>query len=196
MSKRILGKFEYNSPVILTFAILAILIHFVDLLLPIRLTADFFTYYGSISVIGFVRLLLWPLGHFNLEHLTGNLTFILLIGPMIEKKYSSKTLLILMIVSAVVIGGVQGLIFRTGILGASGIVFMLIVLTSFTNDTKDKIPLTFVAIAIIFLGREIYTGVFVQNNISELSHLMGAFIGIIYDRVFHKPVRSSSAWKI
>jgi len=184
--KKILSKVEYNSPVVLTFSILATLIFVIDVILPVQLTANVFTYYGQISLMGFVRLILWPLGHHNFEHLAGNLTFILLIGPMIEKKYSSKTLAILMIVSAIIIGGIQGLIFNVGLMGASGIVFMLIVMTSFTGEKKDKIPLTFIAIAIIFLGRELYNGVFVQNNISELSHLLGALIGIVYDRVLHR----------
>lgn len=186
MFKKIISKFEYNSPVVLTFSLLAVAIYFIDIILPFNIMSNVFTCYGHISVQGFFQLLLWPLGHGSFEHLAGNLTILLLIGPMIEKKYSSKTVLILMVVSAILIGGMQGLIFHSGILGASGIVFMMIVLTSFTSDTKNKIPLTFVAIAFIFLGKEIFNGVFVQNNISELAHLLGAGIGIVYDRFIHK----------
>lgn len=65
---------------------------------------------------------------------------------------------------------------------------MMIVLTSFTNEKKDKIPLTFVAIAFIFLGRELFNGIFIRNNISELAHLLGAAIGIVFDRFIHKLV--------
>lgn len=186
MAKGIFNKFEYNSPVVLTFSIISVLIFVLDAVLPINLIATLFSYSGSFSIIGIIQLFLWPLGHGSLEHLIGNLTFLLLIGPMIEKKYGSSTVLILMLVSAVVIGLVQSLIFHSGILGASGIVFMMIVLTSFTSDKKDKIPLTFVAIAIIFLGKELVNGLFVDNNISELSHLLGAGIGVVYDRFIHK----------
>lgn len=181
-----LKKIEYNSPVVLTFSLLAVLVFALDKILPVNIIENLFIYYGRFSFLDILRLFLWPLGHGSYEHLAGNLTILLLIGPMIEKKYSSRTVLILILVSALVIGLIQGVVFHTGILGASGIVFMFIVLTSFTSDNKSKIPLTFIVIAVIYLGREVINGIFVNNNVSELGHILGAGIGIVYDRFIHK----------
>lgn len=191
--KALFNKIEYNSPVVLTFSILAISIFFIDELLPIQLTNNLLVYRGAISAVGIFSLFSYPLGHGSIEHLLGNMTLILLIGPMLEEKYSSKILFILMLITTVIIGLVQVFIFRSGILGASGIVFMMIILTSFTNMKDGKIPLTFIFIAILFLSKEVYNGLFVQNNISELAHLLGAIIGMGYIYIESKGRKSKEA---
>jgi membrane associated rhomboid family serine protease len=178
--KNILNKIEYNSPVILTFSLLATAIFFIDQILPINLINTFFVYRGGFSLLGAIQMLLWPLGHASIDHLLGNITLILLIGPMLEEKYSSKIILMLIIITTFIIGFIQGIIFNTGILGASGVVFMMIILTSFTNMKDGKIPLTFIFIAILFLAKEIYNAFFVINNISELGHILGAIVGMGY----------------
>lgn len=179
--KKLLDKIEYNSPVVLTFSILAVLIFFIDQLLPLHIISNFFAYRGRFfSLLGLFTLLSYPLGHASIDHLLGNITLILLIGPMLEEKYSSKIMLILILVTTVVTGIVQAFVFNGGILGASGIVFMMIILTSFTNMKDNKIPLTFIFIAILFLAKEVYNGLFVENNISELGHILGAVIGMGY----------------
>lgn len=61
MSKSILSKFEYNSPVILTFSIISVLIFIIDSILPFNLTANLFTYYGDFSFFGLIRLFYGPL---------------------------------------------------------------------------------------------------------------------------------------
>ncbi|PAB57885.1 rhomboid family intramembrane serine protease [Anaeromicrobium sediminis] len=174
--KNILKKIEYNSPVILTFSLLSTIIFFINKIIPSIIPA-FFTYRGNLN---FINMLLWPLAHGSMDHLIGNITLILLIGPMLEEKYTSKILLFLMVITTLTISLFQGLFFNGGILGASGIVFMMIVLTSFTNMKQGKIPLTFIFIALLFLTKEIYNGLFIDNNVSELAHILGALVGIIY----------------
>lgn len=184
--KNILNKIEYNSPVVLTFSLLATAIFFIDQIIPLDIINSLFVYRGGFSLISLIQMILWPLGHASIDHLLGNITLILLIGPMLEEKYSSKTILILIIITTIVIGFFQAIIFGSGILGASGIVFMMIVLTSFTNMKDGKVPLTFIFIAILFLAKEIYNGLFVTNNISELGHILGAIVGIGYIYIMQK----------
>jgi len=178
--QNIFKKIEYNSPVILTFSLLSTLVFILDQVLPIELMNSLFVYRGEASLLGFVKMFLCPMGHGSVEHLLGNITIILLIGPMLEEKLSSKVLLILMFITSLLIGLFHLFVFSGGILGASGIVFMLIILTSFTNVKEGKIPLTFIVICILFLGKEIYNGIFVNNNVSELAHLLGAGVGMGY----------------
>ncbi|GKX29887.1 hypothetical protein SH1V18_23670 [Vallitalea longa] len=184
--KNLLNKIEYNSPVVLTFALLATGVFFIDEIIPIDIINTFFVYRGGFSVMSLIQMILWPLGHASIDHLLGNITLILLIGPMLEEKYSSKTILILIIITTIIIGVFQVIILNSGILGASGIVFMMIVLTSFTNMKDGKVPLTFICIAILFLAKEIYNGLFVVNNISELGHILGAVVGIGYIFIIQK----------
>lgn len=189
--KNIVKKIEYNSPVVLTFSIVATIVFFLDRALPLNITRTFFVYSGGVSIMSFIRMLLWPLGHASIDHLLGNITLILLIGPMLEEKYTSKILLILMIITTLIISFFQAIIFSGGILGASGIVFMMIILTSFTNMKDGKIPLTFIFIAILFLSKEIYNGIFVLNNVSELGHILGAIVGMGYVFVERKVLKEA-----
>lgn len=183
-----LKKIRYNSPVILTFTLISAFVFLSDALFSLHLTERFFLYRGGSSPLDILKMFTCTLGHGSYEHLMGNLTVMLLIGPMIEEKYGSLTLAVLMIVTALVTGLAYMFFFSGGILGASGIVFTLIMLTSFTNS-EEGIPLTFILVVIIFLGKEFYNGLFIKNNISELAHILGAFVGIAY-RFLWKPRRT------
>ena len=61
--------------------------------------------------------------------------------------------------------------------GASGVCFSFILLSSFTSFTEGEIPLTFILVAVLFLGQQIINGIFVQDNISYLSHIIGGIVG-------------------
>ena len=198
--KRFLDMFEYNSPVILTFALLATVFYGLSTVLPGDLMGTYFVYQGGFSPLDLLRMFLSALGHASWSHLFGNLSLILLLGPTLEEKYSSKFLLISMLATTFVIGVFYGLFVHKDIIGASGIVYMLILMGSFTGAadkasvdgtsvsaerTKIKIPLTFILVALLYLTREVYNGLFVQNNVAEMGHLLGAFTGILMVH-FHK----------
>jgi GlpG protein len=63
------------------------------------------------------------------------------------------------------------------LLGASGVVFAFILLTSFTGFREGEIPLTFILVAVIYLGQQIWDGVTVRDNVSNLSHIIGGLVG-------------------
>ena len=128
----------------------------------------------------YLRLFTHVLGHADLAHLVGNMAYILLLGPALEEKYGAKKLLLVILVTAVVTGLCHNLLFpNTHLLGASGVVFAFILLTSFTGFREGEIPLTFILVAVIFLGQQVYEGVFLEDNISNLSHVMGGIIGSV-----------------
>lgn len=141
----------------------------------------FFTL-GHVSVsnpVTVLTLFTHVLGHASWEHLIGNLTFVLLVGPIIEEKYGSKLTLLMMLVTAFMTGIFNILFFHTGLLGASGIVFMFILLVSFTNSKSGEIPVTFILIAILFIGKEVIQSL--QNDqISQFAHIMGGICGSVF----------------
>jgi membrane associated rhomboid family serine protease len=97
----------------------------------------------------------------------------------VEEKYGSKRLLIMILLTALVTGILNILFFNTGLLGASGIVFMLILLSSFTNVRNGEIPITFILVAFLFLGKEVLESI--QNdNISQFAHIIGGICGSIF----------------
>jgi membrane associated rhomboid family serine protease len=133
----------------------------------------------SASARNWIDLVSHVMGHANWNHLTGNLLIILIVGPMLEDIYSSVSLLLMMFITAFVTGCVNVLFFSTGLLGASGIVFMMILLASFTNFRKGEIPLTFILVLIFYVGNEVISS-FKDDGIAHFVHIIGGFCGSIF----------------
>jgi membrane associated rhomboid family serine protease len=174
-------KIDYNSPVVLTFALASTLILMVN-----QLTNNAFVSLFSVGpgmdpfyVIDYFRLFSHVLGHGNWAHLAGNFTMILLLGPILEEKYGSRSLFNMMLLTAFITGLLNILFFNHGLLGASGIVFMMILLSSVVNLKQGHIPLTFILVVLIFLGQEIVNA-FQQDNISQFAHIAGGGCGAAF----------------
>lgn len=174
-----LKKIQYNSPVILTFAIVSFLALLLGYVTHGKTTTLFFCVYRSsfANPLTYIRLFGHVLGHADLDHYTGNMLLILLLGPMLEEKYGSRKLLLMMAVTAFATGIINVLFFPNALLGASGIVFMLIILSSMVSLKAGKIPLTFIVVVTVFLGQEMVNGLTVRDNISQLTHIIGGICG-------------------
>jgi membrane associated rhomboid family serine protease len=175
---------RYNAPVTLTFALISTCILAVDQLFGLGIIPRFFSipgrgYLSGAGIAGVFRLFTHVAGHYNWTHLLSNFTFILLLGPSLEEKYGSGSILFMILATAFVTGILNILLFSTGLLGASGVVFMMILLISFTNIKKGDIPLTFILVVVLFLAREIINS-FETNTISEFAHIMGGIIGSLF----------------
>ena len=174
-------KLEYNSPLILTFTLVATAVMVIDTVFS-GFTQSLFTFRGSFDFgapLDYVRLFSYTAGHQNWPHLIGNFSIILLIGPILEEKYGWADLLFMMTVTALVSSTLSILIFGTGGLGASGIVFMLIMLSSFANFRSGTIPMTFVLVALIWLGGEVVSA-FKADNVSQFGHIVGGIVGGVF----------------
>lgn len=171
-------RIQYNSPVILTFAIICTVVLLLSDLLGEGFRA-LFVASPSMSLsnpLTFFRLFSHVLGHANWAHWLGNASFILLVGPIVEEKYGSNKLILMMAVTAFITGIFYVTLFSNGLLGASGIVFMLILLSSFTNYQSGKIPLTFILVALIYLGSEVISGL-QQDQVAQFAHILGGVCG-------------------
>lgn len=119
------------------------------------------------------------LGHGNWAHLVGNFTMILLLGPLLEERHGSGSLMIMIALTACVTGLINAIFFNTALLGASGIVFMFILLASMVNIKEREIPLTFILVAVLYLGVEVRNA-FRADNISQMGHLVGGLAGAVF----------------
>ena len=171
--------FSYNAPVTLTFALVALIV-----LILARVTAGqstrllFSVYRSRISFVGVLRLFGHVLGHSNFEHYAGNMMLFLLLGPILENRYGSSTFLEAIGITAVISGLVTVIFFpNVVLLGASGVVFMMIVLVSAVDLKKGEIPITMILIIVIYLGSEIWNMITVKDNISQLTHIVGGVCG-------------------
>ena len=180
-SRRIIIRF--NVPVVLTFALLALLATFIGIWTDGAATARYFSVYRSSwsEPLTYLRFFTHVLGHSDYSHYMGNMLLLLLVGPNVEEKYGHKTTFWCILITALVTGLVQFIFFPASmLLGASGVVFMMIVLSSFTEMKKDGIPITLIFVVIFYLGGELVDGLFNADNISQLTHIIGGILGLIF----------------
>lgn len=187
-------RFRYNAPVTLNFTLLSFAVLLLDSLAGASLTANLFSIPGKgifsfSNPFHYVRLFTHVVGHADWNHFMSNFAIILLVGPMLEEKYGSASLLFMAAVTALATGLLNVLLFPTGLLGASGIVFMMILLASFTNIRRGEIPLTFPLVLIIFLAAEIFKS-YKEGSISGFVHVAGGVCGSLFG--FIKPGKTRS----
>ena len=184
MTEEIMTKFDYNSPVILTYFFICLIILLIDKLCKGKFSATFFTTYKNdllLNPLTYFKSISHSLGHTDWDHLYSNFIKILLIGPLIEEKYGSINLLIAMIITSLIIGIVNKLFGKGGILGASGVAYMLILLSSFVNMENGKIPITLTLIILFFVVDEVIK-LFrrKKDGVSHLGHITGAICGVVF----------------
>ena len=190
--KRTVLKIQYDSPVVLTFALLCL-----GALLANHLTDGwtnqnlFCVYRASFyDPLTYVRFFGHVLGHADMVHFFSNICLLLVLGPVVERRYGSKNLLLAIVVTALVTGLVQFIFFPgTGLLGASGIVFMMIFLSSISGIKGGNIPVTLILVAIIYLGQEVSTMIMENDQTSQLTHIIGGVCGIVLGAMMAKKKR-------
>lgn len=183
MLETITTKIQYNAVVILSYFFICLVILILDKLVQGRLVNNLFSTGRNDSLLNpltYFKLISHSLGHSSWDHLYNNFLKILLIGPLIEEKYGSLNLLIMIILTSLIIGIINRIFSKNRILGASGIAYMLIVLCSFVNIESGKIPITVVLIILFFVVDEIINLLKrKKEGISHLGHVTGAICGIL-----------------
>ena len=175
-------KITNNSPAVLGFVLLS----FAVLILGIVTGGSstqllFMTYHSSLTnPLTYLRFFTHVLGHNGWAHFIGNMSYILLLGPMLEEKYGAGKILEVIGITAFVTAIVNYILFpAVALCGASGVVFAFILLVSFTNVREGEIPITVILVALIFIGQQVYEGIFLRDNVSNLSHVLGGVVGSV-----------------
>ncbi len=175
-------RLSFNSPVVLGFSIICLIALILGNVTNGASTKVVFSVYRSslASPLTYIRFFGHVCGHANWDHFIGNITMLLVIGPMLEEKYGSSNILFVILCTALVTGVVSFVFFpQVILLGASGVVFAFILLSSFTSIKEGTIPVTFILIVIIYVGGQIYEGLFVKDNVSNLTHILGGIVGSV-----------------
>lgn len=185
-------RIVYNAPVSLSLTLGGLLVFGLNFVLP-GLVQKYFASPAGLAEFGLLdglRSVSYVLGHGSWQHYASNALFLLLVGPAVEEKYGSWKILGLCLLTAVVTALISALLFSTPLMGASGLVFMFIILASITNVRQGELPLTFVLVAGLFLGRE-GLAVFRQDNISQLAHVLGGACGGAFGLFFGRKQKSA-----
>ena len=175
-------KLQYNAPVVLTFALLSLLALALNKTTSGWANTALFSVYRSSlrDLLTYPRFFLHVLGHSGYSHYIGNMMLILVIGPSLEERYGSYNLLTAIVITAFISGLIQWIFFPgVALLGASGIVFMMIVMSSLAGMKDGCIPITLILVVLLYVGNEIIDGVMLRDNISQLTHIVGGVCGAI-----------------
>jgi len=177
-------KLKYNAPAALTLALAATIVLLIDQYIMPGIIEALFTAEGSTTfrfddIPAYVRMFTHLFGHASWEHLLSNLTLILLLGPILEEKFGTKSVAWMITITAMVNGLLNALFFETALMGSSGIAFMMILMVSFANIKSGEFPLTALLVVGLYLIKEILA-IFRYDDISQISHLIGAACGAVF----------------
>ena len=182
-------KISFNAPTTLTFSLICLVSLILGFFTQDVSTNYIFSVYRSsfADPLTYVRLIGHVFGHADWFHFIGNMTLILILGPMLEEKYGTGSVAFVILVTAVGTGIINMLFFpHVALLGASGVVFAFIILSSITSIENKSIPLTFILVSLIYIGQEVYSVFFVEDNVANLTHILGGVIGAICGYVLNR----------
>ena len=173
-------RISLNAPVTLAFVGVCLAAQLLNVLTGGASSRLVFSVYRSslANPLTYVRSFCHVFGHADWSHLMGNMIYILLLGPMLEEKYGAKNMILVIAVTALTTGVFSQLLFpRVMLLGASGVVFAFILMSSVTVREDHTIPLTFILVAVFYLGQQAVQGLFTRDSVSQSSHLIGGAVG-------------------
>lgn len=172
-------RVSINAPFALVLAGIALVVMILSTLTAGEFSNRFLALTGGFrpgNLSYYFQLVLHPLAHASWSAYFMNFTVILLVGPLLEEKYGGVFLSIVAVLTAVCSGLLHSILFSSALVGASGIAFMMILLTSLTNLRSKTIPLSLILVVFLFMGREISAS-FRDANISQIAHIFGGLCG-------------------
>ena len=171
-------RFQYNSPVALTFALLSFAALMLEKYIGGTNSLLFSVYHSSLSdLLTYPRFILHVLGHPDYRSFISNIMMILLLCPTLEQRYGSGNILGGILVTALVSGLIHWLFFPGVLMGASAVVFMLIIMASLAGMRSGYIPITFILVLVLYISGEIVSGVPIGDNTALLTRIAGGTAG-------------------
>lgn len=173
---------QYNAPTTLNFTLISFVVLILGIATRDKSTMKLFCVYRAplTDPLTYLRFFTHVLGHGSFSHYSGNITLMLVLGPTLEERYGSRTIFRAILITAFISGALQWILFpNTALLGASGIVFMMILMASLGGMRSGSIPLTLILVFVIYVGGEVINGLTSADNISQLTHIVGGICGAV-----------------
>ncbi len=173
-------RLSFNAPAVLGFAGACLAAMALNILTGGSANRLLFSVYRAplSNPLTWLRMFTHVLGHADWNHLLNNMMYILLVGPMLEEKYGSVNLILVILATALLTGLINFICFPgTMLLGASGVVFAMILLSSITSTREGAIPVTFILVAILYIGQQVWQAITVRDNVSYMAHIAGGAVG-------------------
>lgn len=194
LADHVLRRITVNAPVTLGFALLCIMVYILTLggnaVTIQRMLAVHRDFDGG-SLFQYTSFWTHCFAHSDYQHLKGNLTMLLLVGPSVEFHFRSHNILWIMTVVSLISAMVHIVVGKnnTHQLGASGIVFCFILLNSLVTAKQSELPISFVVTLILYMGDEIVKFLRPTDDVSHHAHLTGGAVGAAAGFYIHSAVQ-------
>ena len=196
MKKRL--RVTFNAPLTVLFSLACVAVTLGGYLTKDNLIIRYFSTHAGAwdDPMVYVRLFTHVLGHTGMAHLVANISLVLLLGPALEERYGWRRMLGVILLTAFLTGIVHNLLFPgVYLLGASGVVFAFILLTSFMEFREGELPLTVILVALVYLGQQVWDGLTVKDNISNLTHIIGGLLGAAAGYLLNRKNNGKREWR-
>lgn len=173
-------RISFNAPVTLAFTLLCLCALLLGTVTGGWTTRNLFQVYRCplTDPLAYIRFFGHVLGHSGYAHFINNAVLILVLGPGLEERHGSAGILCVILLTALVSGLIQFVFCPgTALLGASGVVFAMILLASFGGAKQGTIPVTLLLVAIFYIGGEIKDAIVLRDNVSQMAHIIGGLCG-------------------
>lgn len=182
-------KFTFDAPVTLVFVLISLILSLLNLFvfkgsLTKQILASPTNLSGSLpflpsSIMSYFRLFSYVFGAKSISVLISNLILVLILGPAMEERYGSVVIGIMMIVSSIFSGVLNACFASESLEGSISIIFMFIFLNSFMSFSKKKVPVSFVAVFVLFVLSECLNKNF-NEIIGTLIAISGGLCGSLF----------------
>ncbi|MFM6934676.1 MAG: rhomboid family intramembrane serine protease [Flavobacteriales bacterium] len=175
-------KITFQSKGSLYLALFCVIGSFVVMNMPHTVYSQLFILNGQAQFGDwkwYLSLLTYVFGHTSMDHLLGNMSLLLILGPIIELKYGTQRFVWMSIITAIATAILHVILWDNQLLGFSGLVFMYIVLSTLLNIRNREIPFTFILVIILYFGMEILSSL-KETQISHFAHLFGGAMGAFW----------------
>ena len=210
-------KFEYDSPLTLSFVLICAVIFVFDALvlklklIPLMLTcpgakegfppelmqlfAKSTAAFDFANPLHYLGMILHIFGNASFPQLFVNSLIILILGTILEERYGSSVLALMIAISALVSGVLNACISPLPVSGATSVAFMMIILASLMTLTKRKVLCTWLLAFILYFAYRLYVCsvcpisvsdgesafvVFLRKNITTFTSLAGGICGSLF----------------
>mmetsp|Transcript_14958 Transcript_14958/g.44671 ORF Transcript_14958/g.44671 Transcript_14958/m.44671 type:complete len:247 (+) Transcript_14958:367-1107(+) len=202
---RLLRRVTVDAPAVVCYALVCFLVFVADCARPgvaVSLACrPMLAYQYESPVKSALRLVSHTVAHGNWAHLRGNMVNLLLVGPSAEREFGTKNLLRIGAYVGVASAAAHAALGPADAvqLGASGVVFALILLNSLLSAHAGCVPLTFLLTAFLWVSDEVLS-LFAKDGVSHIAHLSGALVGtaagyhIHADRAKLRAAEAARAW--
>jgi membrane associated rhomboid family serine protease len=136
-----------------------------------------------------LSLITYQFGHVGIEHLMGNMMFLLFAGPVVEKRLGSLKFLALYLVSGIFSALGYGMFYQNSeLVGASGAISGVLAVYPFVQSTLPGLLISGLLLGFYFLQNFMASivALLMPTGVATLAHVAGGVTGLLMFCLFKR----------